>query len=213
MRSRVGDAFPLVGQDTLIQRSEPVPELADSTRRQVPEVPLRKARVFPADSHLPAERKVVADKNPRASYKAGWIRHVMAVADSDNPSEVSLLTAGEAHRHHTEISGSFVTEGVGFLKDGESAGFELGLDLPEDRTMAEGIPCLGSRRCCHVEEVGSADNFSSAVQKHPTRSLDAGDRLFDDVHSVFFVEVRMFEDSFSTVAETAGAGCTNVYLK
>ena len=66
----------------------------------------------------------------------------MAVADAYDPTEVGLSTAGEGDRHHSEVAGSAVAQGMGFLKDGEPARFELGLDLMEDRAVAERIPCL-----------------------------------------------------------------------
>ena len=55
MRPRVGYLFLLVGKNPLVQHPELVPELPDSTGRQVPEVTLREARVLAADAHLAAE--------------------------------------------------------------------------------------------------------------------------------------------------------------
>ena len=87
---------------------------------------------------------------------------------------------------HAEVSGSFVAECVGFLDDGEPAGFQLGFDLAKDRGVAERIPCPGSAWCRDRQEILAADGLGSAVKQHSTRrSLGVGLRMFDDVHRVF----------------------------
>ena len=51
----VGDPLLLVGQDALIQSTEPVPKLPNGTGRQVPEITFREPCVFSADPDLAAE--------------------------------------------------------------------------------------------------------------------------------------------------------------
>jgi hypothetical protein len=95
---------------------------------------------------------------------------------------------------HAEVSGSFVAECVGFLDDGEPAGFQLGFDLAKDRGVAERIPCPGSTWCRDRKEILAADGLGSAVKQHSSRrSLGAGLRVFDDVHR-FCVETTKAED-------------------
>ena len=197
MRPRVGYLFFLVGKNPLVQRPELVTELADSTSRQVPEVTFRKSGVLAADPHLPAEAEVVANKNACSSHESGRIRHVMAVADANDPSEVRLTTVRQCDGHHTEVSGSVMAESMGFLCDGEPAGNQLGFDLGEDRAVVERVPCAGSQWCRHGKEILAADGLGSAVEKHSSRgSLNAGLRVFYDVHGIVGVETTKAGDVF-----------------
>jgi hypothetical protein len=160
----------------------------------MPEVTLREPGVFAADFYLTAEAQVIANKDPCPCYKPGGVGHVVAVPNSDNPAEVRIHAAREGDGHDPEVSGSLVAERVGFLGDGEPAGFQLALHFAEDGPVAERIPGLGSGWCRHGEEFLAADGLGSAVKQHPThRSLSAGLRVFDDVHRVFsFLVVGWF---------------------
>jgi len=194
VRPFVGDPLFLVGNHPLIESTELVPKLTNGAGRQVPEVTFCETCVFSADPHLAAEAEVVTNEDPRACHKTGGIRHVVTVADAHDPTEVRFCTIRQGDGHHPEVSGSFVAECVGFLKDGEPAGFQLGFDLTKDRCVAERIPRLGPARCRHGKEILAADGFGSAMEKHSTRrSLSAGLRVFDDVHW-FCLETTQAED-------------------
>lgn len=162
---------------------EPVTKLPNSTGCQMPEIPFREPGVLAADLYLTTEAEVVTDEDPRACNKTVGIRHVVAVADSHDPTEVRAATVWQGDGHHAEVSGSFVAEGMGLLKDGKPARFELGFHLGQDFAMTERIPCLGSRWCRDRKEILAADGLSSAVKQHsPRGSIGAGCRWFDDVH-------------------------------
>jgi len=191
MRPCVGYLFLLVGIHPLIQRPELVTELADSTRREVPEITLCKARVLATDPHLPAEAEIVANKNACSGHKSSRIRHVMAIADAYDPAKVRCVTVWKSDRENPEVSGSVMAERMGFLCDGEPAGNQLGFDLAEDGAVVEREPCAGPLWCWHSNEILAADGFRSAVKKHSSRgSLSAGLRVFDDIHGVLILKRR-----------------------
>jgi len=119
MGAGVVDAFCLVGTDPLIEPPELVPQLADGTGRQVPEVTFGKPGVFAADFHFSAEAEIIANKDPCPCYKPGRVGHIVAIPNSNDPAEVCFCTARESDGHNPEVSGSLVAERVGFLGDRE----------------------------------------------------------------------------------------------
>jgi hypothetical protein len=179
MRQPIRHRSFLIGINPPIQVTKPITELAHGASREMTQITMSILGMFATDFNFTIEAKIVANEYSCARYKTCRVRHIVTIAEANDPLMAGGEMSRQLHGENRKVSGTFVTEGMSLTFDGKSAGLQLGFDFVEDGTVGEGKPRFRAGWSRYVVESVSGNGFSSAVQKQ------AAGLLINNIHNIW----------------------------